>query len=264
MRHKGFEGAVLAAIAVVGLGVTLALAGPLRASDRLVQQFHQTYPLSSRGRFSLENVNGDVQITGWDRDQVKVDAVKTVWSGTSLEDLKIEVESRPDAIRIETTYPRHWFGDPHWRVDYTITLPKYASINKVGLINGGLNVKNVSGDISASSVNGHIETQGSSGEVNLSAVNGTIRATLGNPNLTRPVSINTVNGSISVSLPADSNAHISARTLNGTLSCDFPLTVNAAYVGHKLDGTIGKGGGDVQLKTVNGSISIFRGASEAN
>jgi hypothetical protein len=263
MRHKR-SGAGLAGAAMIGLGLTLALTVQLRASDRLVQQFHQTYSLSPRGRLSLDNVNGDVHITGWDREQVKVDAVKTVWSGTSLDEVKIDVESRPDAIHIETTYPRHWFGDSHWRVDYTIMVPKYARVDKVGLVNGGLDVENMSGDVSASSVNGQIETQGSSGGVDLSAVNGTIRATLENPDLARPVSIKTVNGSVSITLAPDTNAHISARTLNGSLSCDFPITINAGYVGHNLESTLGKGGADVRLGTVNGSISILRGSSQAN
>jgi DUF4097 and DUF4098 domain-containing protein YvlB len=264
MRHKGLEGAGLAAAAVIGVGLTLALAVHVRASDRLVQEFHQTYSLSPNGRLSLDNVNGDVHITGWDRDQVKVDATKTVWSGTSLDDVKIDVDSRPDAIHIETTYPHHWFGDSHWRVDYTVMVPQHASVDKVGLVNGAVDIENMNGDVSASSVNGHVETRGTSGGVDLSAVNGTIRAVLDSPDLTRPVSLKTVNGSISLSLAPGTNAHISARTLNGGISCDFPITISAGYVGHSLDGTLGKGGSNIQVKTVNGSVKILRGTSEAN
>jgi hypothetical protein len=264
MRHKGLERVWWGAAIVIGLGLALAFAVQVRANDRLVQQFHQTYSLSPDGRFSLDNVNGDVHIAGWDQDQVKVDAVKTVWSGTSLDDVKIEVDSRPDSIHISTTYPHHWFGDSHWRVDYTIMVPKRANIDKVDLVNGAVIIENVRGAVSASSVNGHIETRATAGEVDLKAVNGTIRAILDNPNLTRPVSLKTVNGSISLSLMPDTNAHIGARTLNGGISCDFPVKINSGYVGHSLDGTLGRGGSDIQVKTVNGSISILRGSAEAN
>jgi DUF4097 and DUF4098 domain-containing protein YvlB len=264
MRSKSLGGAGLAAAAALGLGLTLALAVQARASARQSEEFHQTYSLSPGGQVSLENVNGDVHITGWDQNQVKVDAIKTVWSGTSLSDVKIEVDSRPDSIHIETKYPHHWFGDSHWRVDYTIMVPKHARIDKVGLVNGGIDVEEIDGQVNASSVNGRIQVRGISGSVDLSAVNGAIKTVLENPDVSNPVSLKTVNGSISLSLPPDTNANLSASTLNGGISCDFPIKINAGYVGHSLDGTLGKGGADVRLKTVNGSISVHRGSSVAN
>jgi len=40
------------------------------------QEFHQTYPFSATGRVSVENLNGEVKINVWDRNEVQVDAFK--------------------------------------------------------------------------------------------------------------------------------------------------------------------------------------------
>src|SRR5271168_1729527 len=41
------------------------------------ETFNKTYPLSEGGNFLLENVNGSVQVEGWDKEEVEVRAVKT-------------------------------------------------------------------------------------------------------------------------------------------------------------------------------------------
>lgn len=264
MKSKRSKVTWLAVVGALGSSFMLAIAVQSFAGDKQSESFHQTYSLSSNGHLSLDNVNGDVHITGWDRDQVQVDAVKTVWSGTSLSDVAIQVDSRPDSVRIETKYHHYWFGDSHWRVDYTLMVPKRASLDKIGLVNGTVNVESAAGEVNASSVNGRIKVRNLSGPADLSGVNGTISAVYDDSDISQPISLKTVNGAISLSLPANPNIALSARTLNGGISCDFPIAINAGYVGHSLDGKLGRGGAAVHLNTVNGSISIRRESGEAN
>ena len=86
----------------IWLGVVSALLlSPIAgyASDRqgdLTDEFHQVYPLSAEGRIDLENINGSVRITGWDRNEVKVDAVKHAWSKERLDEAKIQISASPD------------------------------------------------------------------------------------------------------------------------------------------------------------------------
>jgi DUF4097 and DUF4098 domain-containing protein YvlB len=68
----------------------------------------------------------------------------------------------------------------------------------------------------------------------------------------------TVNGAITVEMPASTNANVRAETLNGSISSDFPLTVNGRFGSRRLQGTIGSGGKDLRLKTVNGRIRLRR------
>ena len=42
----------------------------------ITKDFDQSYPLQPGGTFELQNVNGRVEVDGWDRDSVEVHAVK--------------------------------------------------------------------------------------------------------------------------------------------------------------------------------------------
>ena len=58
------------------------------------EEFHQTYALEAHGRVVLENINGDVHITAWDRNEVKVDAAKSAYSQERLDDDTSEMPVR--------------------------------------------------------------------------------------------------------------------------------------------------------------------------
>src|SRR5262245_42871383 len=75
------------------------------AANEVREEFHQTYPLNKQGRVHLENVNGNVHIVTWDREEIKVDAVKHAKKQEHLDEVKIEVDAKADRIRIKTKYP---------------------------------------------------------------------------------------------------------------------------------------------------------------
>src|SRR5258708_30954038 len=54
-------------------------------ADEVREEFHQTYPLSANGRVTVENLNGSVRIAVWDRNEVKVDAVKRAYRRERLD-----------------------------------------------------------------------------------------------------------------------------------------------------------------------------------
>jgi DUF4097 and DUF4098 domain-containing protein YvlB len=66
----------------------------------------------------------------------------------------------------------------------------------------------------------------------------------------------TVNGTVTVSLPASVNADVEMHTVNGHLSSDFPLTVEGSFSPRRLHAMLGKGGPTLRLSTVNGSIRL--------
>lgn len=171
--RRGVAGAAVCALA----GLILAVAVQARADEPYTKEFHQVYPLSSTGEVSLENLNGSVQITGWDRNEVKVDAVERADSREMLNRLQIQVNSAPDDVSIKTEFPHDWLSHHgSWRVNYTVMVPKRAALGKIDLVNGAVVIRDVSGDVSASSVNGPVNASGLSGAVRLSAVNGPVSA----------------------------------------------------------------------------------------
>ncbi|MFZ3341442.1 MAG: DUF4097 family beta strand repeat-containing protein [Terriglobales bacterium] len=229
------------------------------------EEFHKVYPLSARGRFEIENINGPVHITGWDRPEVKVDAFKSAWNKERLAEAKIEVEASQDRISIRTEYPNHdhnfSFGDDDEhnnpaRVEYTISVPRQASLDKISLVNGRLDIQDIAGEVRASCVNGRIEARNLQGRASLNTVNGTLDANV-QQLPSSGVKLSSVNGKLHITLPSDTSAEVEASTVSGSISNDFGLTaIRHQYVGHSLHGQLGGGGAMVKLSNVNGTIEI--------
>src|SRR2546428_13344275 len=55
------------------------------------KEFNQTYALASPGQVRLDNVNGKVRIFAWDRDEVKVAAVRLDGSEAELDAVTIVI-----------------------------------------------------------------------------------------------------------------------------------------------------------------------------
>src|SRR5688572_11474580 len=235
--------------------------------DELTEEFHQSYPLTLTGRVSIANINGDVHISAWDRNEVKIDAVKRAYSRERLSEATIEVTNTADSVSIKTKYPeRNQTFDSRTRennpasVEYTLTVPRGARIENVALVNGSLDIDGLHGEVRASLVNGGVKANDLSGEVNLSTVNGAIEVNAAGLAESKGVSLNAVNGAIVLNVPSGANAHVRATTVHGQISNDFGLTVEEGqYVGRNLSGQIGSGGPRIRLNNVNGSISIKRG-----
>lgn len=248
--------------AVLGVICALACATYAAASERheVTSEFHQSYPLAANGRVALENINGAVHVTAWDRNEVKLDAVKSAFSQERLDEAKIEVDASSDRISIRTKYPDHnWESDDDDRpanVEYTLTVPRAVRIDEVKLINGGLDIAGVTGEVRASLVNGNLKANRLSGPLKLSTVNGRTEVELERLS-DSPIEVSSVNGHLLLTLPSNAKAELEASTVNGGISNDFGLPVHKhRFVGADMHGQLAGGGTRVHLSDVNGRIEV--------
>jgi len=255
-QSAAWFGAALGTICAV-----LALALGSHASEHpgdFTEEFHQTYAITPDGRVELDNINGAAHISTWDRNEVKVDAVKFADSKEKLEQMKIEVDSGKDYLSIQTKYPEHdhrWGNNNPGGVEYTLTVPRTARLDEIKLINGSLDINGVSGEVRASCINGRLEAHDLAGRAELSTVNGRLVANF-QQLAGKSVELSSVNGSVDLTIPSDSNAEIEASTVSGGINNDFGLRVSHHFVGHNLSGELGNGGTHIHLSDVNGRIDI--------
>jgi DUF4097 and DUF4098 domain-containing protein YvlB len=240
-------------------------AGAEQPGEQVTEEFHQTYPLSATGRVNLANINGGVKIKVWDRPAVQVDAIKKAYRRDRLSEAQIEVTSTEENIRIKTEYPddNQSFrnGDGRYNnpaiVEYSLTVPRKATLESVELINGELDIDGVEGNVKASSINGPVTARGLMGEARLTTVNGPLQATFTQLDESKPVSLGSVNGNLTLVIPSNANASVRASTVHGSISNDWGIKVkHGEYVGHNLDAQLGTGGPRLKLSNVNGAISI--------
>jgi putative adhesin len=258
-------------LSLVVVAVVL-VAPPLQGKDRkqsgyeykssyaYTEKLSDTFPLKSEGRLSLENINGDVRISTWERNEVSVEATKRATSQARLDDLEVHMEAEGDHVRIRAEFTREtkWdHGHGGATVDFEIKVPRTIRIDEVSLVNGDLDVDGLTGQVQASCVNGALTASELSGDVNLSTVNGTLEVTFEQLDASASIRLQTVNGTVDVTLPKKAGARVRASTVNGAIVNDLGLTVSKHdVVGASLRGTIGDGGASINVDAVNGTIRI--------
>lgn len=222
------------------------------------QVFEQSYPLHSGGSFLLENVNGSVEVDGWDRDEVEVRAVKVAAKGTQdLSQVQIEVESQPKQVLVHTRYPKGEGADV--AVEYHVYVPSKILLSHVETVNGSVLVHGVDGSGALHSVNGNVEVLKSAGRFSAKTTNGNVRVELSSLGDGAPMNVETVNGSVVLGLPSSARANLNILNLNGEFSSELPVTSTTTMSGARvLRGKLGMGGGEISVRTINGTIRLVR------
>lgn len=248
----------LLALLVAGCAVLVSAARADGYSHR--EKFSRTGAFAATGTLMLENVNGDVTVRTWDRNEILIEGEKSAKTADELAAIDLKIDVSPERATVKVKLPKRdgWFGhNIRAAVSFTITLPKNAAVEKLETVNASVSIDGVQGSVHAETVNGAVEVAHPGGDVHLETVNGHIRVDGAALRSGHRLSTETVNGGILISLPHDIGADIRASVVNGRIDCDFPLTLKRGGIGrHKLDATIGSGGAEISAETVNGGITI--------
>jgi hypothetical protein len=232
------------------------------------ERFEQTYPLNANGRVSVSNVNGSITVEAWDRNEVRLEAVKTADTKEHLSEVQIKINARQDSFSVETDYGS-WRNNENgvWKnrntgridVQYRLQVPRGAVLDEVETVNGSVTISNMTNSTKASAVNGNVRAMNLRGTARISTVNGTTEADFDSLASSGQITLDTVNGKVLLTIPSDANATLRADTLNGNIYNDFGLPVRKGeYVGRDLYGRIGSGALNIKLSSVNGELSIRR------
>src|SRR5229473_452184 len=224
-------------------------------SFAISKEFNQSYPLQPGGSLELQNVNGAVDVQGWDRNEIEVHAVKTAKHKESdLDRVSIEVDAKPDAVSITTRYPQN--EGVEVAVEYTIHVPHGARLEHLGTVNGTLRIAGVDEVDDLRTVNGNIEVFGADSTVHARTTNGNVRLELSHILGVGGTLAETTNGSVVLALPANSQADLEARCLDGNFLSELPVEMQSTLKPREMRGKLGQGGAPIKLHTVNGGIRV--------
>ena len=157
--------------------------------------------------------------------------------------------------------------------DVTVQVPAQTTLRLKAVNGGKISVEGISGDIEADNTNGSVIITDVSGSVVANSTNGKVTVTLNKVTPNKNMSFSTLNGTVDVTLPADTKANLRMRTDNGDIWSDFDVKLDGAHPpqvddqrksgGHyrvKMDktiyGSINGGGPEIELRTFNGSIYL--------
>lgn len=243
-----------------GLAALLLLTASVALADVTEIEEHR-FTLKDGGRFSLDNINGDTVIEGVDGNEVFIKATKKAGSQEYLDGLEVQIDASDSSVQIETRHPKgNWFKwgkDGSGSVSYEVRVPRAMELDSIESVNGRVHISGVTGAVKASTVNGELDLDDLGGDARLETVNGGIEAQFDRLEGNQRVSVDAVNGTITLHLPAETSARVTAETLNGSIkAADFGLEVVKGMVGRDLQGDIGSGEARIDIDTVNGSIRL--------
>jgi len=261
MGKKVFIFGILILFFVVGFSGCI---GP-----QATENFNGSYPVNEQTILKVINKNGQVEITGWDGENVTVNAVKR---STTEEISKIEINVTyvGNYLNIETRYT----GLSTFSVDINIKVPHSVHIESVtssnGAIlltdtignvttltsNGAIDINNVDGYVSAETSNAHVEVKGTPGITYIHTSNGAITAEVAD--IQEDISIETSNAAINVYINPSLNVTIDMRTSNSKISIEsVSLNVQTLEDTHVL-GTLGSDGHRLDIHTSNAKIQLIK------
>lgn len=246
--------------------LAICVAVPVRGAAAQ-NEFHWKGKLAAGKTIEIKGVSGDVRAVA-SSGEVDVTALKH-GRKSDPDEVKIAVVEHEDGVTICAVYPSDGrreniceagegghmsTRDNDVQVDFTVRVP--AGVRFVGkTVNGAVEAANLASDVHANTVNGGIRIS-TSGYAEAETVNGSIVASLGRANWSDGLEFSTVNGGITLDLPATLSTEVRASTVNGDIQSDFPLMVTGKLGPRRITGTIGSGGRQLALSTVNGSIRL--------
>jgi len=124
-----------------------------------------------------------------------------------------------------------------------------------GTIAGAVEAVGLTGDVSVRTTAGDIRIS-TSGIAEATSIGGDITASIGRPAWDRDLAFVSVNGDLTVRVPAHTNAEVWGSTQGGSISTDFPLQITRVGAVRLLRGTLGGGGRALRLTTGGGDIAL--------
>jgi DUF4097 and DUF4098 domain-containing protein YvlB len=253
--------------------VLAALLTGLAAAPALAQDFDWSGRIAQGRAIEIKNINGTVEAVAGS-GSVRVTAVKRAGSRGDVDDISFQTIEHAGGVTICAVYPtpdnarqdnecapgrggRMNTHENNVRVDFRVEVP--AGVDFFGRnVNGSVTATTIDGDVEAYTVNGDVEAS-ATGVVRGGTVNGSVDFVMGAADWRDDLSVETVNGGISLTFLGTLDTEVEASTVNGSIESDWPLTVRGRFGPKRVNGTIGSGGGrTLTLSTVNGSIALRR------
>lgn len=272
--------------------------GPGARGDRgdrgleFTEMFTKTVRLGRNGRLELENVSGDVEVTGGGGDDVKITATKRVHAPnesagrSALSAIEIQVADRAGVVSITAGPTRGRFSAGE--IDYVISVPSGTTLS-LKTLSGDVTVTGIAGDAHLNTLSGDVviknarprdvEIEVVSGDVSLEQVDSErvhVKSVSGDIILigklakTGRYDLSTHSGDIQIIPEGNPGFDLEAATFSGDVSSDFALRLRGSLNSNlapdrksgrrnsDVRGTANDGGALLSLQSFSGDILITK------
>jgi hypothetical protein len=207
------------------VAAALAVASPVPArADDSSSSIAFTDP-AKPGTLKIRVSHGEVTVHGAD---VKAVSVKS-------ESMPVNSAPRKDGMRVLSASASYvlsekgnvalleygFDGSGGAPADFAVTVPRNTSIIVANSVHGDFECDGVSGDIDVRTLNGDVKLRDISGGALVESTNGDINVDVKALTPSHPLSLSSMNGRVTIRVPADLKAAIRFRTHRGTILTNF-------------------------------------------
>jgi DUF4097 and DUF4098 domain-containing protein YvlB len=231
----------------------LAIAAALAFGTAQARTVEKQVAADPRGAVDLNNIAGQIEITGWDKPQVAV----TADLDNDSQQVDVSSEAGRTSIRI-TRGSWQWFGGGSRGARLEVHVPRASEVN-ASAVSADITSRGVTGVQNLHSVSGEIDAELGSGNNEVKTVSGEIRLKgSGGPG---SLHVTSVSGEVRVTNLA---GDLEASTISGRLDAQLASTRSVRL--HTTSGEIGltahlDHGGTIESETVSGELRIAASAA---
>lgn len=250
---------------IVALGAAaVALAAPAGAQDhddmpdRVTSKLDTTVTISKDGTVDLQLVSGEIIVSAGSGNQVRIKA----WSERG----QLEFSASASRVSLDVHSQRGRMGDTR----YEVTVPAGVRL-ELKSVSGDITAHGVGGELEAGAVSGDVDVSDAKGRVDIESVSGDITA----ERLAGDVRVNAVSGDVSITdvsgdldietVSGEMNLErvavktLRSETVSGDMTYEGSLDPDGRYEFHSQSGSVklrvpASAGGSVRIETFSGSL----------
>jgi hypothetical protein len=238
--------------------------------------FQKNYSLAPGSRIKIENVSGEILVSGYDGSAVQVKGIK---KGRDKERVDVEDSSDSGSLILKARYPQQCNCDASVR--FEVQVPRAVSYKferlstasgdiEVQDVTGNLGVDSASGDLRIEKVRGEVNAKTASGDVAVMQIQGLVNAESASGDVAVEITklegsghnmkITTASGDVNAKLPANPDVEVEMSTVSGSIHTDFPIQVHTPEYGpgQSARGRLGNGTYNLHMTTVSGDVHLGR------
>ncbi len=224
-------------------------------------ELHRTVPLVSGGQLSLENSNGNIDIQGWEEEEIDARVVERKpapmttgihISGWRSPDPKIDIQSSDESVSIRNM--RMEEEDDFRQDDFFLMVPRSVNLDGIRNGRGNISASGIYGRARINAGEGDVEIRNFSGSLDINLERGSLDAELLDLRAQDEVRIRVEDGDIVVYLEAGVAAELEAEAPGGEVSSEINLAV--PLPAKTVSARLGDGQTKISLTALRGDIRV--------
>jgi hypothetical protein len=224
-------------------------------------ELHRFLALNPGGTVWLENSLGDIEIRGWEKNEVEVFAEEVgrfqpgpkfqLWRSDMFEP-PVDIDKDGDTIKIQTMIDESERESP--QVNYRLNVPHSVNLRSIRNMRGNIIISDLYGKVEVDLREGDLRVENYSGSLQTSVGFGSVWAEVLDLRGSDVIKIATREGNIALSLQPEASAELDAEASGGSVTCDFE--VKEPLPAGKVKARWGENPASISLSTRRGEIQV--------